>query len=505
MNQLLHELRGLEVGPSLLEASRVLETFAMEYAVLREGITHIEIARPQLVLQVVLFSKSEADFVFPPSVTSAARITIPRQNIAPEGSNIVTIVYENMESLVTSRNFTSRASSKIIVASMKPVAKQLTRNITLNFVTNKRPASATSATRLCVFWDFSIKPNGDWSSGGCSLVSVATSSDVTCSCNHLTHFAVLMRTRDQKVSQDHDDTLQIITYIGLSMSILGCLLTSIAHYVLTDVSSEQSQIRINLSLTLALAHACFLLGTFARSYWAACVLVAALLQFFYLCFMCWMLAEGIQLYLQIVKVFNTNIKLKRAYVFAWGAPLLIVITSLCISETAKGGLRSYVTQDFCWMSFENDLVWAFIVPVLLIILCNVSVLVRVVLEMIKVNKKQNGTDKSPRMASVRHSVKAFVLLAPLLGVTWLTGLLGIMGGGVTSLYIFTILNSFQGFFIFLFHCLKNSEIRNRLKRKIEVMEHMHFNSNNVRSIHINKAGKATSGRVTSPKLTEAAM
>ena len=51
---------------------------------------------------------------------------------------------------------------------------------------------------------------------------------------------------------------------------------------------------------------------------AVCILVAVSIHYFYLAGFAWMLMEGIYLYLMVVKVFNTFVKLKLFYVFAWG-------------------------------------------------------------------------------------------------------------------------------------------------------------------------------------------
>ena len=51
---------------------------------------------------------------------------------------------------------------------------------------------------------------------------------------------------------------------------------------------------------------------------AACVAVAALIQYFLMAAFCWMLVEGIYLYLFIVKVYNINTKMHMYHVIAWG-------------------------------------------------------------------------------------------------------------------------------------------------------------------------------------------
>ena len=49
------------------------------------------------------------------------------------------------------------------------------------------PSSSHTTTKLY----FRSKFNGSWSSKGCSVVN-RTKTEITCTCNHLTNFAVLM-------------------------------------------------------------------------------------------------------------------------------------------------------------------------------------------------------------------------------------------------------------------------------------------------------------------------
>lgn len=60
---------------------------------------------------------------------------------------------------------------------------------------------------------------------------------------------------------------------------------------------------------------------------------------------------------------------------------------------------------------------------------------------------------------IRSGFKSTVVLFPLLGVTWLFGILALDRNTIAFQYLFALCNSLQGFFIFVFHCLFNSEVR----------------------------------------------
>lgn len=63
-------------------------------------------------------------------------------------------------------------------------------------------------------------------------------------------------------------------------------------------------------------------------------------------------------------------------------------------------------------------------------------------------------------------MKACITLAPLLGLTWVFGLLTATDAGLVFQYIFTILNSTQGLLIFLLHVVRNSDVRAEIHHKL---------------------------------------
>ena len=63
-----------------------------------------------------------------------------------------------------------------------------------------------------------------------------------------------------------------------------------------------------------------------------------------------------------------------------------------------------------------------------------------------------------QVEKVRTGVKASGVILPLLGMTWLFGLLSFNSDTVIFKYIFTIFNSLQGLMIFIFHCVLNKQV-----------------------------------------------
>ena len=92
-------------------------------------------------------------------------------------------------------------------------------------------------------------------------------------------------------------------------------------------------------------------------------------------------------------------------------------------------------------------------PVILILIQNLIVLVLVLRGIAQSREKKKA--KQEKFASVRIAFACSVLL----GTTWIFGVLAI--GDLRDIFqwLFCIFNSLQGFFIFIFYCLRNAEAR----------------------------------------------
>ncbi|XP_027052297.1 adhesion G-protein coupled receptor D1-like [Pocillopora damicornis] len=174
-----------------------------------------------------------------------------------------------------------------------------------------------------------------------------------------------------------------------------------------------------------------------------------------------MVTEGVMLYLKVVKVFNVDTSTKIFYALAWGVPTLVVASALGITVILDGSTDNSMRDDVCWFAFSSGFMWAFVGSVLLACLINLVLLIRIIVEIMRL-KDVSGVSETH---SCRKSLKACVVLFPLLGLTWIFGILTVTDAGLVFQYLFTIFNSLQGLFIFLFHVVRSKEIRAALETK----------------------------------------
>ncbi|OWF51975.1 adhesion G protein-coupled receptor E3-like [Mizuhopecten yessoensis] len=303
----------------------------------------------------------------------------------------------------------------------------------------------------CVFWDFGIK---QWSSNGCRYVNES------CQCDHLTNFAVLM-SPIQILDEVTLISLRIITIVGCSISVVGTVLTMLTYLGLwRNVKNDQARLLMNLCAALTVAYVLFLTGIDKTEDNIFCTTIAALLHYFFLVTFCLMLAEGIILLMSVTVVFYSKSKLKWLLFFGWGTPAIVVGTTIGITHG-----KEYHSQHHCWLTLSNGVLYSFAGPAVAIILVNVAVIVRVQKAIYSSHFIVTKTQRQKIMTGVR----SISILLPVLGVTWLFGILAVNADLVVFQYVFALANSLQGFFIFLCYCVFSVPIRRALERKIKLL------------------------------------
>lgn len=330
------------------------------------------------------------------------------------------------------------------------------------------PVKRTDLKKYCVFMNTSsTDPETRWLTDGC-FVEYVTSTHVTCACYHLTNFAVLLDVYDNAAELDktNNAALSYISYIGGSLSILACVVV-IAVFEYFRLSSDRVRIHEQLAVSIAAVQILFLIGVgrtaadHSTPKWA-CKTVAILLHYSLVALFCWMLVEGIHIYLLLVKVFKRSSHLKKYCAIGWGIPFIVVGISVGVFYDKYGD------NNVCWLNHDLLLV-CFVPAVALVVIINTVILIlvlRVMLKSLHSTTKANTEHQS----SVRTSLKASAVLLPLLGLTWTLGFLAVDTGDTKIMvylftYLFTICNSFQGVLFFVFHCLLNVDVHNAYERR----------------------------------------
>ncbi|XP_065903444.1 adhesion G protein-coupled receptor L3-like [Dysidea avara] len=310
----------------------------------------------------------------------------------------------------------------------------------------------------CEFFNFSNNPDqsGSFSTEGITQLSTTNSTFVQCNSNHLTSFAVLVDTskNNEDNSGSESDALSIVSYIGCVISIVCLLFAIIMIVLLRNKVFNQAQhfVHFNLCIALLLGLVTFVSGIEpASGYRGTCLAEAILLHYFFMAAFSWMLCEGIFLFVKLHFLFYRGFF--KSWIFflliGWGLPIPIVAISVAVSH------EQYGINDICWISKEYGAIWAFIGPMLIIILVNTFFLTLTIFKVYKsVHFKERAVQPS-KLKTAKSMIKAAIIINPVLGCTWIFGVLAVNEHTVVFAWLFTILNSLQGFFIMYFYVLNS--------------------------------------------------
>ncbi|XP_063414553.1 adhesion G-protein coupled receptor D1-like [Mytilus trossulus] len=303
---------------------------------------------------------------------------------------------------------------------------------------------------VCGFWDFNASNtvNGAWSPLG-SLVADSSESYTICEYNHTTNFGVLMS--PGRTPSPHKFPLSMISAIGCGVSILFLTVTIVVHSVLWRyVRNDRTKTLMNLCVALILSYVLFLAGIKRTETKAVCTAVAVALHYMFLTNFAMMLAEGILIVRMVIIVFQTKSIVHWLLPACWVVPGVFVGISAGVTK-----LNGYGNGQFCWLTLESNLIWAFIGPALLVILINFVIIVLTVHKMMTTK----GLARKTLEEKSRIGFKSICVILPLFGVTWVLGAFSVNEDLVMFQYLFAIFNSLQGLLICLFHCFLNKEVR----------------------------------------------
>ncbi|XP_065451900.1 adhesion G protein-coupled receptor L3 isoform X18 [Chrysemys picta bellii] len=474
--QALNAWRDLTASDQLRAATMLLDTVEESAFVLADNLLKSDIVRENtdnIQLEVARLSTDGnlEDLKFPQNLGHGSAIQLSANTLKQNGRNgeirVAFVLYNNLGHYLSTENASMKLGTEamstnhsVIVNSpviTAAINKEFSNKVYLAdpvvFTVKHIKQSEEIFNPNCSFWNYSKHTmTGYWSKQGCRLLTT-NKTHTTCSCNHLTNFAVLMAHVEVKHSDTvHDLLLDVITWVGILLSLVCLLICIFTFCFFRGLQSDRNTIHKNLCISLFVAELLFLIGINRTDQPIACAVFAALLHFFFLAAFTWMFLEGVQLYIMLVEVFESeHSRRKYFYLVGYGMPALIVAVSAAVDY------RSYGTDKVCWLRLDTYFIWSFIGPATLIIMLNVIFLGIALYKMFHhtaILKPESGC-----LDNIKSWVIGAIALLCLLGLTWAFGLMYINESTVIMAYLFTIFNSLQGMFIFIFHCVLQKKVR----------------------------------------------
>ncbi|NWY10793.1 AGRG3 protein, partial [Aphelocoma coerulescens] len=299
---------------------------------------------------------------------------------------------------------------------------------------------------------------GGWSSSGC--VTQPGDKGTVCSCDHLTFFTLLL---NPALDGSTAKALMAVATAGCGVAMAFAIFTiafcifirwGVCRFRLEETVHINLGLHVNLVGSLFLLNLTFLLnsGLSGRTHPRTCRVLGGLTHYCLLCCFTWMALEGCQLYLLFVKVLGIYIHhyLAKLCLIGWGFPVLVVGVAGVIGSYGEYSIQDMehqVIARLCWITSKHLLVHYITNCGYfgLIFLFNMAVFG-------VVTQKSCSLQNTGAVQGHRKPWKVALVAAGLfclLGATWALAFLTYGISSAAVLYIFTILNSLQGIFIFI--------------------------------------------------------
>ncbi|XP_056284457.1 adhesion G protein-coupled receptor G3-like isoform X2 [Pseudoliparis swirei] len=289
-----------------------------------------------------------------------------------------------------------------------------------------------------------------WTKDGCQ--TKINNDTITCECSHLTFFAILL-------SSSHVNSLTIITQIGCVVSMFFLSVVLFMHFLLRRTKATTATIiLIHLVSAMFLLNLTFLINNFVAKLGNSlgCMIEAAFMHYFMLTTFTWFAVQAFHLCLNLYQGGHIVI---RHYILKVSIPSWVLpgVVGMVLFSSGKYGKQVIATSDtehnvtICWIT-DNDV--HYIVNIgyyALVFLFTFTTFIIVVSWLFCLQRVGSGKSSAEINTNIR-GISIIMGLCCMMGITW--GFAFFASGilRIPSYYIFTVLNSFQGFFLFIYYC-----------------------------------------------------
>ncbi|XP_050959084.1 adhesion G-protein coupled receptor G2-like [Labeo rohita] len=331
-------------------------------------------------------------------------------------------------------------NNEVYGITMRANIANLTNSIDMLFTNNDTESKAS-----CSSWD----GTGElvWTTFGCK--TKISNNSIKCSCSHLTFFSVMMFPPDVNVTAPHPEaSLTYVTHIGCGISIFFLTIALFMHFLLRKaISNQATKILMNMFVALCLLNVLFLSNESVANtkHNGACIFIALVLHYSMLASFTWFFIQALHMYLWLIRqnVTITNYMWKIT-VLGWvcPTPMVVVIVSTGGYGVVTLNVSSGTITQMCWIT---DFYIHYIVNI------GYYILVFILVAIITVVHARNIIAIDGQRQTFRKQLMMVLSLFLLFGVTWFVAFISYGPMIIPSYYIFTVFNSFSGFFLFLYY------------------------------------------------------
>ncbi|XP_049600012.1 adhesion G protein-coupled receptor E2-like isoform X2 [Syngnathus scovelli] len=360
-----------------------------------------------------------------------------------------------MEHLLSHRYFETENKTEMysdVITAVLPSVNTTNLTQPVNFTIQHKRVLPESGLVTCVYWKDESDETMRWSVDGCWIAHTNENFTV-CSCSHLSTFALILQVGKPPPEDPFLEWLnRMCVIVGLfffALSILTFLLCSWNPKI-------NNTARLHLCLNMASTHLLLLWNDRYVEHELACTVIAGLLHFLVVASFVWMLLEALQLHLLVRKLSRVQVIQRDGlpklllYSIGYGVPFVIVGVSALVYSDGYGASANL--KD-CWLSHKRNFNWAASGPVITILALNV-ILFCATLWSLRPTLAGMRSDVS-QTRDTRLIIFKIVAQFVILGCTWIIGL---YQSNLFFHVLFILLNSQQGTFLYIVHCVLNKEV-----------------------------------------------
>ncbi|XP_047199826.1 adhesion G protein-coupled receptor E1 [Hippoglossus stenolepis] len=374
-----------------------------------------------------------------------------------DSAAVAFMTLQGMESLLSHQYFKTENRTEMysdVITAILPLMNNTNLTEPVNFTIFHKKRVHESGLVTCVYWEDKTQERRSvqWSVEGCS-VAYTNENYTVCSCSHLSTFALILQIAEPP---PEDDFLQWLNRLCVIVGLCFFALAILTFLLCSWNPKINNTARLHLCLNLALSHLLLLWNDKYVEQELACTVMAGLLHFLIVASFVWMLLEALQLHLLVRRLSKVQVIQRDGlprpllYLIGYGVPFVIVGTSALVYSDGYGATKAQV----CWLSQERSFNWALTGPVITVIFVN-GILFCATLWSLRptlANMKSDVSQSKDTRLIVFKILSQFVIL----GCTWI---LGLYQSNLFFQVLFILLNSQQGTFLFIVHCLLNKEVR----------------------------------------------
>ncbi|XP_042625300.1 adhesion G protein-coupled receptor B3-like isoform X5 [Cyprinus carpio] len=427
---------------------------------------------------------------------SEDKVVIPKGIFVPQtadmdGSSVFilgTVLYKTLGLMLPAPRNNTAVNSKVIGVTVRPEPRVTEAQLEIELA---HLANGTM-NPFCALWDSSIMNDswGSWSSKGCRTV-LTDASHTKCLCDRVSTFAILAQ-QPREIAMEYSGVPSVTLIVGCGLSCLALITLAVVYAVLWRyIRSERSTILINFCLSIICSNILILVGQTQTHNAGICTMTTAFLHFFFLASFCWVLTEAWQSYMAVTGKVRTRLIRKRFLCLGWGLPALVVAISMGFTK-AKG----YGTPQYCWLSLEGGLLYAFVGPAAAVVLVNMVIGILVFNKLVsrdgildKKLKHRAGQMSEPHTGLTLKCAKCGIVsttalsattasnamaslwsscvVLPLLALTWMSAVLAMTDKrSILFQILFAVFDSLQGFVIVMVHCILRREVQDAFRCRL---------------------------------------